>query len=214
MGLNFAEPLYQQAYRELKQLILTGQLQPGEKVIMSKLAELYKISRTPLREALRQLQTEGLIIQDHTCMRIVTINKGDFLDLFQSRMVLEKAVIELIIDKIPDEDFPMIEEVLAQTEKAIEQGDPYQILELNTQFHEKLLNYCPNQIMIQLLNHVRSLLLLYRATINKKTKNNYEIVYEHKEILSALKSRDLEKALRMMEVHMENDQKRGLEELK
>lgn len=213
MGLNFAEPLYQQAYRELKQLILTGQLQPGEKVIMSKLAEQYKISRTPLREALRQLQTEGLIIQDHTSMRIVSINKEDFLNLYQSRLVLEKAVIELIIDLIPEEDFPRIESVLVESDKVIQQGEPYKILELNTKFHEMLLDYCPNQIMIQLLNHVRSLLLLYRATINKKAKNNLEIVHEHKEILKALKLRDLGQAVKMIEIHMANDQKRGLEEL-
>ncbi len=213
MGLNIPEPLYQQAYRELKKLIVTGKLQPGEKVIMSKLAEQYEISRTPLREALRQLQSEGLIIQEHSTMRIVEINKEDFLNLYQTRIVLEKEVIKSIVSIIPVEDFPSIETVLDESKKAIDEGDPFKILELNTQFHEMLMNYCPNPRMIQLLNSVRSLLLIYRANINKKLKNNMEIYKEHKEILDALKSRDIARSVKVIEKHMVNDQNRGLEDL-
>lgn len=213
MGLTIPEPLYQQAYRELKKLIVTGKLQPGEKVIMSKLADQYEISRTPLREALRQLQSEGLIIQEHSTMRIVEINKDDFLNLYQTRIVLEKEVIKSIVTLIPDEDFPKIDAVLTESGTAIQKGDPFKILEINTQFHELLMNYCPNPRMIQLLNYVRSLLLIYRANINKKAKNNIEIYEEHKEILEALKARDIEKSIQMVETHMLNDQKRGLEDL-
>jgi DNA-binding GntR family transcriptional regulator len=213
LGLTIPEPLYQQAYKELKKLIITGKLQPGEKVIMSKLADQYKISRTPLREALRQLQSEGLIIQEHSTMRIVEINKNDFLHLYQTRIVLEKEVIKSIVTIIPEEDFPSIEAVLNESRTAIEEGDPFRILELNTQFHELLMYYCPNPRMIQLLNYVRSLLLIYRANINKKAKNNLEIYEEHKEILEALKARDIEKSIQMVETHMLNDQKRGLEDL-
>jgi DNA-binding GntR family transcriptional regulator len=213
LGLNIPEPLYQQAYRELKKLIITGKLQPGEKVIMSKLADQYEISRTPLREALRQLQSEGLIIQEQSTMRIVEINKEDFLHLYQTRIVLEKEVMKSIVNFIPEEDFPKIEAVLRESRAAIQEGDPFKILELNTQFHELLMNYCPNPRMIQLLNYVRSLLLIYRANINKKAKNNMEIYQEHKEILVALKARDLEKTIQMVETHMLNDQKRGLEDL-
>lgn len=213
MGLNIPEPLYQQAYRELKKLIVTGKLQPGEKVIMSKLAEQYEISRTPLREALRQLQSEGLIIQEHSTMRIVEINKEDFLNLYQTRIVLEKEVIKSIVSIIPEDEFPKIEAVLAESEKAIKEGDPYKILELNTQFHEMLMNYCPNPRLIQLLNYIRSLLLIYRANINKKVKNNKEIYEEHQEILAALKSRDINRSIKVIETHMVNDQNRGLEDL-
>ncbi|SEN25126.1 DNA-binding transcriptional regulator, GntR family [Mesobacillus persicus] len=213
MALTFPEPLYQQAYKELKRLIVTGKLQPGEKVIMSKLAEQYEISRTPLREALRQLQSEGLIIQDHTTMKIVEINKHDFLDLYQTRIVLEKEVIKSIVGLIPEEDFPKIESILLESEKAIQEEDPYKILEANTQFHECLMNYCPNVRMIQLLNYVRSLLLIYRANINKKAKNNMDIYHEHRSIFEAVKTRDVEKSIQCIETHMLNDQKRGLEDL-
>lgn len=213
MGLTIPEPLYQQAYKELKKLIVTGKLQPGEKVIMSKLADQYKISRTPLREALRQLQSEGLIIQEHSTMRIIEINKNDFLHLYQTRIVLEKEVIKSVVTLIPEEDFPKIEVVLNESKTAIQEGDPFRILELNTQFHELLMYYCPNPRMIQLLNSVRSLLLIYRANINKKAKNNLEIYKEHKEILEALKERDIEKSIQKVETHMLNDQKRGLEDL-
>jgi DNA-binding GntR family transcriptional regulator len=213
LALTIPEPLYQQAYKELKKLIVTGKLQPGEKVIMSKLAEQYEISRTPLREALRQLQSEGLIIQEQSTMKIVELNKKDFLELYQTRLVLEKEVVNSIADLIPDEGFAKMEALLEESKVAMEQGDPFKILELNTQFHELLLSYCPNHRMIQLLNHVRSLLLIYRANINKKAKNNKEILKEHKEVLAALKARNKEEAVKRIENHLLNDQTRGLEDL-
>ncbi|WP_197280069.1 GntR family transcriptional regulator [Bacillus sp. FJAT-27251] len=213
MALTIPEPLYQQAYKELKKLIVTGKLQPGEKVIMSKLAEQYEISRTPLREALRQLQSEGLIVQEQSMMRIVELDKKDFLELYQTRLVLEKEVISSITNLIPDEGFAKMETVLKESEAAMKQGDPLKILELNTQFHELMLSYCPNQRLIQLLNHVRSLLLIYRANINKKSKNNQEILKEHKEILAALKAGNKLEAVKLIEKHLLNDQTRGLEDL-
>ncbi|MCM3585959.1 GntR family transcriptional regulator [Mesobacillus maritimus] len=213
MALNFPEPLYQQAYRELKRLIVTGKLQPGEKVIMSKLAEQYEISRTPLREALRQLQTEGLIVQTHSTMKIVELDKKDFLDLYETRTILEKEIVGMIVPLVPPEDFSELENLLSKSKEAMAEEDPYKILELNTSFHEKLMNYCPNLRMVQLLNHVRSLLLIYRANINKKAKNNLEIYKEHLEILKAIKARDVQQAKQLIEVHMQNDQKRGLEDL-
>lgn len=212
LELNYAPPLYQQAYTEFKKLILTGQIAPGEKVVMSKLAEDYKISRTPLREALRQLQTEGLIVQDQTGMKIVELNKPDFLELYQCRILLEKEVIRSIVTIIPDSDYHKTDAVLLESKQAIEQGDAFRILELNTQFHELLIQHFPNKRMIELLNHVRSLLLLYRANINKKTKYNLEIYEEHCGILAAVKSRNVERAVQLMEDHLLNDQKRGLED--
>ncbi|MBD1380920.1 GntR family transcriptional regulator [Metabacillus arenae] len=210
MEINIVQPLYQQVYREFKKLILTGQILPGEKIVMSQLAEKYKISRTPLREALRQLQTEGLIVQDHTSMKVVELNKSDFLELFHCRLLLEKEVIRMIVTEITEDELAKVYEVLLESKKAIEAGDTFKILELNTQFHELLIMSCSNQQLAHLLNHVRSLLLIYRANINKKPQYYQEIYHEHMEIYKTVKSRDVEQSIKVIENHLLNDQKRGL----
>lgn len=209
MKINVIQPLYQQAYREFKKLILTGQILPGEKIVMSKLAEEYNISRTPLREALRQLQTEGLIVQDQSGMKVVELDKSDFLQLFQCRVLLEKEVIRMVVEEIKEAQLNKVSDVLADSKEAIEDGDSFKILELNTQFHELLIESCSNRQLAYLLNHVRSLLLINRANINKKPEYYKEIYHEHVNIFNAIKSRDVNKALEVIEEHLKNDHIRG-----
>ncbi|WP_453996679.1 GntR family transcriptional regulator [Bacillus nitroreducens] len=209
MKINVIQPLYQQAYREFKKLILTGQILPGQKIVMSKLAEEYNISRTPLREALRQLQTEGLIVQDQSGMKVVELDKSDFLQLFQCRVLLEKEVIRMVVEEIKEAQLNKVSDVLADSKEAIEDGDSFKILELNTQFHELLIESCSNRQLAYLLNHVRSLLLINRANINKKPEYYKEIYHEHVNIFNAIKSRDVNKALEVIEEHLKNDHIRG-----
>jgi len=209
LKINVIQPLYQQAYREFKKLILTGQILPGQKIVMSKLAEEYNISRTPLREALRQLQTEGLIVQDQSGMKVVELDKSDFLQLFQCRVLLEKEVIRMVVEEIKEAQLNKVSDVLADSKEAIEDGDSFKILELNTQFHELLIESCSNRQLAYLLNHVRSLLLINRANINKKPEYYKEIYHEHVNIFNAIKSRDVNKALEVIEEHLKNDHIRG-----
>jgi DNA-binding GntR family transcriptional regulator len=211
LEINIVQPLYQQVYREFKKLILTGQIQPGEKIVMSKLANQYKISRTPLREALRQLQNEGLITQENSIMKIVELDKTDFLELCHCRLVLEKEVVRLVVNKITEDALKKVYEVILKSNEAIEVGDSFRVLELNTQFHELLLINCSNQQLVQLLNHTRSLLLIYRAKINKNPQYNQEIYREHYRIYEAIKSRDVDQSVLEIENHLLSDKKRGLD---
>ena len=88
-------PLYQQAYQEIKREILTGKIKPGTKLSENVLAEQYKVSRTPLREAIRQLQIEGLLISDGVSTTVVELSVKDFEELCYCRLVLEKEVVKL-----------------------------------------------------------------------------------------------------------------------
>ncbi|REB74195.1 GntR family transcriptional regulator [Bacillus sp. 522_BSPC] len=210
MEIKHAQPIYQQVYTKFKELILSGQISPGEKLNMSKLAEQYKISRTPLREALRQLEKERLIVQDENGMRVVNIDKEDFLKLYQCRLLLEKEVVKMVVDTITEENINKMEQILDTLKLAIEERDHLKVLDLNTKFHSALRESCLNEHLIHLLNHVTSLLLIYRANINHKSSFNYEIYEEHVEILEGIKSRDSKIAVNLIEKHLLNDQIRGM----
>ncbi|MCU9613502.1 GntR family transcriptional regulator [Caldibacillus lycopersici] len=209
---SISKPLYQQAYEEIKKSILTGTIPLGSKVIASQLAEKYQISRTPLREALRQLQNEGLLIPDQNGFAVIELDRNEFEDLCDCRLVLEKKLMELIVGKIETEHLNKIEAVLTATETAIAEDDLLKILSLNAQFHQLLMDCCPNRRLVQLLEQVRSLMLIYRANINKNP--DPQIVKEHKEIFLALKEQDKEKVLELIENHLENDRLRGTKVLK
>src|SRR5699024_757602 len=184
--LKVAQPLYQQVYERIKESILTGEYEPNEKIVVSKLEIKYKISRTPLREALRQLEIEGLLVQGYTGLHVVELNTQDFTALYQCRLLLEKEVMKLIIDTITDEELRKISNLLDESDQLLEQGEYLKLLELNTKFHDQLLESSPNKRLVDLLKQVRSFLLIYRARILRNDQYNIEINQEHRGIYEAL----------------------------
>ncbi|MDF2035843.1 GntR family transcriptional regulator [Cytobacillus oceanisediminis] len=208
-SLKLSQPLYQQIYDIIKSSILAGELKPGEKVNVSQLAEKYNISRTPLREALRQLQIEGLLVQDHLSLNVVKLEETDFKDLYECRLMLEPQIMGLILKTVADRELEEIEKVLRHAEEAFKAGDHLQLLELNAQFHDRLLEASPNKRAVHLLQQVRSFLLLYRANILKNSEHNREILKEHRQILNALKARDGIVVAKTVENHLRNDLERG-----
>ncbi|WP_282142445.1 GntR family transcriptional regulator [Cytobacillus oceanisediminis] len=209
-GLKFTQPLYQQIYDIIKKSILSGQLKPGEKVNVSHLAEKYNISRTPLREALRQLQIEGLLVQDQLGLSIVKLDETDFKDLYETRIMLEPQIMGLVLKAITEEQLNSIEEILERAEDAFLEGNHLHLLEWNAKFHDRLLDASPNRRAVHLLQQVRSFLLLYRANILKNNEHNREILKEHSQILHALKARDEIAVYQSAENHLRNDLERGM----
>lgn len=203
--LSISQPLYQQAYETIKKTILSGELSPGSKLVTTKMAEQYQISRTPLREALRQLQIEGLLISTHNGMEVVTLDKEDFEHLSHCRLVLEKDIIIYIVNAISDGEIEQLESIVKEAEEACEAKENMKLLELNTLFHSKLHESCSNKRLVQLLNQVRSLLLIYRANSLNNQIANKEVIKEHQDLLQSIKNRDVDKALISVEQHLEND---------
>ncbi|NEU30033.1 GntR family transcriptional regulator [bacterium LRH843] len=209
MSFIVSQPLYQQVYERVRESILSGELKPGSKVVVTRLAEEYQISRTPLREALRQLQKEGLLVQDNQETRVVSIDVKDFEELCMCRLVLEKQIMSMIVDEITDEKIEEAEELVKQAGEAGKSGDYLKFLELNSKFHDVLVYTCSNKRLIQLLEQVRSLLLIYRVSVLRANQYNHEITTDHLELLEAIKDRDTERAVETIAEHVKSDLKRG-----
>jgi DNA-binding GntR family transcriptional regulator len=201
---------YEQAYDIVKLMILNGEIKPGSTIIMVKLSEQLNISRTPLREALRQLQNEGLVNIDHTGkIYVIDLDEKEFNDLCECRLTLEKEIIRMVVQHITDSQLAEVEKVLKESEEAA--GDDYvKMLMKSAEFHDKLVEACPNKHMLKLLERVRSHLLIYRANIHKYHEHSMEISREHRQIFEAVKQRDENKAVDLITQHLKNDQFRGL----
>lgn len=203
-----SKPLYKQVYDRVKESILAGEIEPGSKIVVTRLAKQYNISRTPLREALRQLQKEGLLVQSNQETRVVSIDANDFEQLCQCRLILEKEIMRLIVPIISDEKIKEAEKLVEKANEAGRSGDYLQFLMLNSKFHDVFVYECPNKRLIQLLEQIRSLLLIYRAGLLRSNEYNEEIIKDHLEILKVIKKRDTEKAVKTIEAHVLNDIKR------
>lgn len=208
-SLRITQPLYQQIYEIIRKSILTGELKPGERVNVSQLAEKYNISRTPLREALRQLQIEGLLYTDHLGLKVIKLDLKDFEELYECRIMLDTSIMKLVLKTITEEQLKKVEETLCKAEKAFKEGKYLELLDLNAEFHDLLQEASPNSRAVQLLQQVRSFLLIYRANILRSETHNKEILKEHRSIIEALKNRDEKMVLLEVERHLLNDMKRG-----
>lgn len=212
MPIQQSQPLYKQAYDEIKRLILSGEIETGSKIKVAQLADEYKISRTPLREALRQLEKEGLLIQDQTGTTVINLSKKDFEELCLCRLILEREVVKLAVKEATPSVIQEAERLVDEAEQLIKTNDDKkQLLELNARFHEVLIHSISNQNLIQLLDRVRALLILYRATILYSSSSVNGIIHEHRKIVEAIKKADEENAVKAIEEHLKNDRIRGLE---
>jgi DNA-binding GntR family transcriptional regulator len=206
-----SQPLYQQTYEAIKEAILKGEIKSGSKIVATKLCEQFGVGRTPLREALRQLTNEGLLVQDQTFLRVVSLDQRDFEELLYCRLLLEKDIIRLAVPNISERQIEEAEAFLRLSEEAYRNKVNHEVLEYNTKFHEVLINACPNQRLVELMKQTRFMLLLYRANILHYHYYNNNIFVEHRNILEAIKERNVEKAVQMVEYHLLQDLNRGKE---
>lgn len=207
--LKQSTPLYQQAYEEIKRSILSGKYKPGMTIPVSQLVEEFQISRTPLKEALRQLQNEGLLELKPMGPKVIQLSRKDSEDLCYCRLVLERELIGLVVDVISEEQLNEAEHVLQEAKNCLQEGAPINtVMEYNSRFHEVIMKACPNQMLVQLLEHTRNKLVLYRAIAIIGDKEQQQVIDDHYDIVLALKKRDKQQAIEAVEKHLLNDQLR------
>jgi DNA-binding GntR family transcriptional regulator len=199
---------YNQLYHTIKRMILNGVYKPGERIVESKLAKEMNISRTPIREAIRALEKEGLVVIDEKS-RIIVYNPtvADVQDVYQCRMALESFASKLTIQRATDSEIKQIEDTLLLTKNKIEQKGYLKddVIELNFQFHNLINQFSGNRLLQTQLNNLKSLLHLYRI-LNFQGENRDWVIYnEHQQIFDYIKLRDEEKAAEAMVGHLIHD---------
>ncbi len=200
-------PLYEQIYHSIKELIFQGKYQPGEKISEVQIAKNFGVSRSPVREAVRALMNDGLItMDDKSQLKIYKPTIGDVEDIYQCRSSLESLAVKLTTQRATDEDLQQIEELLNHTEMMIEKNEkPGDIIELNTKFHDLIIQFSNNKLLKKNLKDLWSLTYFYRV-MNFKGENRPRIILaEHKEIFEQIKRRDVEIATVLMTKHIMND---------
>ncbi|MGE7979724.1 MULTISPECIES: GntR family transcriptional regulator [Psychrobacillus] len=185
----------QQAYEEIRDRILNGEITGGTKVVEEKLATETGFSRTPIREALRQLTNEGLIVNK----KVVQPSEKDLRNLFQMRILLEGFAAKTAATYLPEQDL----ETLANCIKVGREGTPEEIMEANELFHQIIVNSSGNSHMIETIDRMKSIIYLFRKTVVLYKRP--QLIDEHEEIYKAISQQDTEQAKELMEKHLQAD---------
>ncbi|MEH7389436.1 GntR family transcriptional regulator [Bacillus sp. JJ1474] len=201
---------YDQVYNSIREMIVQGVLKPGDKIFEAKIARELDISRSPVREAVRALEKEGLLVIDGKSR--ITVYKPtmkDIEDIYECRMALESLAARLTTRLASGQEIKRIENTVLNAKRYLDDAAKEQnrlaLIGENTQFHDLITKYSQNVRLKKQLRDLYSLSHYYRV-LNFQGENRELVVFnEHLEILNFMKRRDEEKASVMMRKHLETD---------
>jgi DNA-binding GntR family transcriptional regulator len=203
-------PYYSQVYHSIKQMIFQGIFQPGERIYEAKIAREFEVSRSPVREAVRALITDGLlVIDDKSQISVYNPTMEDVEDIYQCRMVLESFAARLATQRASDEELAEIAIKLEETEQLInsqdQPKDEAKLIDLNGQFHDLIQQYSGNKRLQKQLEDLRTLAYYYRVK-NFQGEHRAKVIHsEHYSIFRYMRERNEVDAAAAMEQHIQHD---------
>lgn len=201
-------PLRDVVFNTLRQAILKGELKPGERLMEIALAERLGVSRTPIREAMRKLELEGLVVMiPRRGAQVANITEKDLNDVLEVRIALENMAIEKACKRMTEEQLEKLWQAAKEFERTMAEGNLVRLAEADAAFHEIIYQASDNCRLIQVLNNLREQIYRYRVEYLKEEETRNVLVKEHEELYNAVKVRDVERAQEISFEHIENQRK-------
>ena len=196
----------------LRDRIIGGEYAMGEKLIENKIAEELKVSRTPVRDAFKQLAKEQLVeyIPNKGCFAKGFSHK-DMADIYAVRMAVERLAITWAIENACDEKLAELGQQLELMSFYTESNSYEKLLEANEQFHNMIYQMTGSRFIVQILKTYQNYVHTARKSTLKKEENLPLIFKEHENIYKAIAARDVEAAADAVELHMQNTARRAHE---
>ncbi len=206
-NINMQEhkPLRELVYEELKLLIMTGQIEPGTRMMEIELAESMGVSRTPVREAIRQLEKDNLVtIEPRKGAYVSDISAEDFDSMMMVREPLEGLAAYLAAKNMTPEQIEEVKKAADACERAIASVDQEELTKTDTHFHRLITEGSGNTYLIRLCQELQEQVVRFRYIYFRSAKRAEEISAEHRMIVEAIASGDAERARSYSIAHTSN----------
>lgn len=200
-------PLRDVVFQTLRKAILRGELKPGERLMEIALANKLGVSRTPVREAIRMLEQEGLVIMiPRKGAQVAQITMKDLNDVLEVRMGLEELAMQFACKRITPEQVTELRRALLEIERLLATDDVTALAQADVDFHDIIYRATDNRRLNQIINNVREQMYRYRVEYLKDSRIRGTLLQEHREIYQAVAARDTEKARAYIRQHIMNQQ--------
>lgn len=207
VNMNEYLPLRDVVFNTLRQAILKGELAPGERLMEIQLADRLGVSRTPIREAIRKLELEGLVLMiPRKGAEVAKISEKSLRDVLEVRRSLEELAIELACQRMTEEEVARLEETQEAFREAVNHGDAMGIAESDEHYHDIIYYGTGNARLVQILNNLREQMYRYRLEYIKDADKRQVLLVEHDNILKAIKGRRVAEAKEAMREHIDNQE--------
>ena len=191
-------------YDKLRQSIIKGKLKPGQKVVMAELAKAFGLSETPVREAIRRLESEGYIdFTPHMGAIVTKIDEGELVEIYLIRIALEELATRLASPHITEKDIDFLNRKNREMEMAIQQNR-YEILAgINKLFHLRIYKAAPFPRLYKMICDLWDTFERWPSVFSYVPERAAASVEEHKKIIQALQARDMDQADRLIKEQKE-----------
>ncbi len=206
--------LFDRIYDIFWEKIGTGEIQPGHRLKDIEWAEKLQVSRTPVREAMRKLQHEGILLPLNSGgYQVRKLNDTDIIDLYRCRAALEAVAAEDAAARASAADVALLNKIIADCDYAIEKKELRAAFELNSRFHSAVLELSSNAYIRQTCESLRRTILFYRSSVLRQSQasNSESEVYvsrlrikqlHHRQITDAIAAKDGPLASKLMQNHV------------
>lgn len=203
--INEYLPLRDVVFETLRRAILMGELEPGERLMELQLSEKLGVSRTPIREAIRKLELEGLVTMiPRKGAAVAQITEQDLQDVLEVRASLEELAVELACKRISEEELARLHTCLEEFRHVLQSKEVTKIAEKDVEFHDIIIHSTGNRRLVQMLNNLREQMYRYRVEYLKHSTHYPQLIQEHEDILRSLQHRKEEEARQAIHRHIIN----------
>lgn len=215
MQMNEFLPLRDVVFNTLRQAILTGELKPGERLMEIHLANKLGVSRTPIREAIRKLELEGLVTMiPRRGAEVAQITEKSMNDVLEVRRALDALCVELACERITQEDTERLRLACEAFETAVRTGDIKKIARADVELHDIIVQATGNQRLVQLINNLSEQMYRYRFEYIKDESGHDNLVSEHRMIYESIIRQDKVKAAEAAKLHIDNQEKSVIRQIR
>lgn len=201
-------PLRDLVFNTLRQAILTGELKPGERLMEIHLADKLGVSRTPIREAIRKLELEGLVTMiPRRGAEVAQITEKSMNDVLEVRRAMDALCAELACDRITDEELENLKQACDDFEASVRTKDVRKIAQADVALHDIIVRATGNQRLIQLVNNLSEQMYRYRFEYIKDFSQHETLIEEHRIIYQSIVRKDRETAAAAARTHIDNQEK-------
>lgn len=213
--MNEFLPLRDVVFNTLRQAILTGELKPGERLMEIHLANKLGVSRTPIREAIRKLELEGLVTMiPRRGAEVAQITEKSMSDVLEVRRAVDALCVELACERIREEELEALKHACDKFEEAVESGDVKKIAQADVALHDIIVRATGNQRLVQLVNTLSEQMYRYRFEYIKDVSQHRSLVEEHRVIYESILKKDKQTASEAAKLHIDNQEKTIIKQIR
>ncbi len=215
INLNDYKPLREVIFNSLREAIIIGELRPGERLMEVQLAEKMGVSRTPVREAIRKLELEGLVdMIPRKGAHVAELSIKDIMDVLEVRASLDGLATSLAAERITDDELKELKHINGQFASYIEKENLNGSIKKDVEFHDIIYKASRNDKLISIINNLREQVQRFRVIYLKEYNDSKNLIKEHNDIYEAVSSRSMENARNIAKTHIMNQESTILSTLK